>query len=626
MRLFTLSCVILALALPAAAVQPSFEPPELFKSLGPGNSGPRDFRRLGDLAVFQAGTDGGRNLWRTDGTPLGTYPVLRNASIDYFFGPDDGHQVYFLLAQDLWELWRSDGTEAGTMSLTPGGLRFTQKLDRPGAGFPTQVLVPETGLLFFSAGADGASPIDYELWATDGTPGGTRLVKNVNPQGASFPSVMTTLGGKAFFVAQTAEGTELWGSDGTAAGTMRVKDLGPGDDRIVYVRRVGDTLVVVAYSGANTEVWRSDGTAAGTALVKEIASGGATGFRIAGRNLFFGVFRAIDQPTELWRTDGTEAGTLPMLQGISLEGGFNSQWELYMYPAGDGLFFHLWDPEHGAEPWVSDGTPPGTGMVADICPGPCSSSPGFSGKYGARALFDATDGVSGTEPWASEFKPSGRAWRLGDLCPGECRSFLKLRSTVAGWFVFSAVGAVGPDGEDLWVSEGSPDSAVRVSDFEPESWFPGFFSQSTVFGNRLIFSFQPAGQEAVLWSLTLPPFDGPPDPPPGEWISSPSRPGFGVKARITSGADVRSVQQEPCIGETICLSGAVPGRAELFVRVIGPRPNGYLWPTLVRFTTSQAEVWIEQNKTGIVRYYRLEAVPRDSDELNGLVDRTGFRP
>jgi hypothetical protein len=70
----------------------------------------------------------------------------------------------------------------------------------------------------------------------------------------------------------------------------------------------------------------------------------------------------------------------------------------------------------------------------------------------------------------------------------------------------------------------------------------------------------------------------------------------------------------------------VAGRSEVFLRVIGPRPNGYLWPTIVRFTPSRVEVDVQQISTGITKTYVLPAIPADSDELTGLQDRTGFLP
>jgi hypothetical protein len=117
-----------------------------------------------------------------------------------------------------------------------------------------------------------------------------------------------------------------------------------------------------------------------------------------------------------------------------------------------------------------------------------------------------------------------------------------------------------------------------------------------------------------------------PPPPSGGWIVSGSVPGFRIKARIRSGGTAQTVRKEPCVARTICLSGPQPGRPELLVRMLGPMPNGYLWPALARFTTSPVEVWIQQVKTGAVRYYRLNGVPQGSSELNGLFDRQGFRP
>lgn len=118
-----------------------------------------------------------------------------------------------------------------------------------------------------------------------------------------------------------------------------------------------------------------------------------------------------------------------------------------------------------------------------------------------------------------------------------------------------------------------------------------------------------------------------PPPPPGDWLASPELPGFRVKVRITAGGQEQPVRAESvCIPETLCVSGALPGRSELFVRVVGPRPNGKLWPILVRFTTSNVEVWIEQLGSGDLQYYVLEGAVPGSSELTGFFDRLGFNP
>ena len=118
-----------------------------------------------------------------------------------------------------------------------------------------------------------------------------------------------------------------------------------------------------------------------------------------------------------------------------------------------------------------------------------------------------------------------------------------------------------------------------------------------------------------------------PDPPDGPWLTTAELPGFRFKVRITAGDDEVATRQEgDCIPETLCISGAVPGRSELFLRIVGPKPNGYLWPNIVKFSTSRIEVWAEQVATEQLNYYLLDGVAPGGSELTGFFDRLGFLP
>lgn len=118
-----------------------------------------------------------------------------------------------------------------------------------------------------------------------------------------------------------------------------------------------------------------------------------------------------------------------------------------------------------------------------------------------------------------------------------------------------------------------------------------------------------------------------PDPPEGAWLETGEIPGFRFKVRITGGGgEVATRQEADCIPETLCISGAVPGRSELFTRIVGPKPNGFLQPNLVKFSTSQIEVWIEQLSSGQLNYYELDPATPGSESLAGFFDRTGFEP
>ncbi|MDR1683066.1 MAG: secretion protein Por, partial [Candidatus Symbiothrix sp.] len=78
-------------------------------------------------------------------------------------------------------------------------------------------------------------------------------------------------GYQAFFAAsETTHGEELWVTDGTSAGTRMVKDINPGDGSsdINWMVRFNDKVVFAANAGdAGMELWISDGTDAGTYMV-----------------------------------------------------------------------------------------------------------------------------------------------------------------------------------------------------------------------------------------------------------------------------------------------------------------------------------------------------------------------
>jgi hypothetical protein len=125
----------------------------------------------------------------------------------------------------------------------------------------------------------------------------------------------------------------------------------------------------------------------------------------------------------------------------------------------------------------------------------------------------------------------------------------------------------------------------------------------------------------------------PPPPPPGDdcpagFFADSGYPDFCFDVAITplGQAPIDGAREASCIEDTVCVSGALPGRSEVYVRIIGPRPNGFLWPTLVRFTPSQVDVDIFQISTQATQSYTLEAVGPNADELSGFQDRTGFQP
>jgi ELWxxDGT repeat protein len=73
------------------------------------------------------------------------------------------------------------------------------------------------GELFYTDGED--------LWKTDGTVGGTSLVKAF-PASESGVTSLTNVNGTLFFLADdVTHGQQLWTSDGTASGTIMLTDI-----------------------------------------------------------------------------------------------------------------------------------------------------------------------------------------------------------------------------------------------------------------------------------------------------------------------------------------------------------------------------------------------------------------
>jgi ELWxxDGT repeat protein len=133
-------------------------------------------------------------------------------------------------------------------------------------------------------------------------------------------------GNRLFFAATDPEhGTELWSSDGTPPGTRLVRDIrpGPAGSTISGFADVGGVVLFAADDGeSGRELWRSDGTAEGTYLVEDLApdiySSNPADFVRSGRQVFFTA--AGDGPARpLWKIPseavggGSRAGSTPRL-------------------------------------------------------------------------------------------------------------------------------------------------------------------------------------------------------------------------------------------------------------------------------------------------------------------------
>ena len=71
---------------------------------------------------------------------------------------------------------------------------------------------------------------------------------------------------------------------------------------------------------------------------------------------------------------------------------------------GAARYFTMDDGIHGRELWKTDGTAGGTKPLADVLPGPLSSSPANLKVVGDRLFFSAWAPETGREPWVLPLK------------------------------------------------------------------------------------------------------------------------------------------------------------------------------------------------------------------------------
>lgn len=285
----------------------------------------------GVMYYLAANSTYGTELWRTDGTAVGTY-MLKDINpghagafaSSYFNAIVFQGYLYFVprTPNNGFEIWRTDGTSSGTnlfyemtagpsnssigsFSVVNNRLLFVSASNNVVSINRLNVTVPSVTVLksfetiydIFSMGTyavfsarqtGGATGTD--LWRTDGTPNGTYLLKDINPgAGNSFPSHFTKFGNLVMFDAFTdTNGYELWKTDGSAGGTAMIADIYRGvNDGLggFYGPPIGVPYGKYFYFGANNvttglELWRTDGTVGNATRLTDVNQGSASSLQL----------------------------------------------------------------------------------------------------------------------------------------------------------------------------------------------------------------------------------------------------------------------------------------------------------------------------------------------------------
>ena len=418
----------------------------LVKNIYPNSnkdSYPNNFAALNGVVYFSAtnGTNGSE-LWKTDGTESGTEMVKDiNTGSGNTFSTNTpiivfNNELFFMYNT---KLYKSDGIASGTVELkevesyVKNILVFNSKLhifnqkdsfwvsDGTTAG-TTKVEVPanefwhngEYSVVGNKVFFQGSNEYGYEIWVTDGTAEGTKLLKDIHPEfDDNNIEDIVDLNGNAIFTASDKNwfGKELWISDGTEAGTKMLKDInqqGTNSSNPQNHFAFGDKVLFSADNGENgRELWvLENGT---PSLLKDINEGPAysspSNFIELNSVVYFSA-STLANGKELWKTDGTAAGTL-MVKDINPDtnnGLGNSNFAIL----NNKLYLFANDGTTGMELYETDGTATNTKLVADIN-GTAVSSVNNSVliTMNNELFFAANDGTTNVELWKSDGTSSG---------------------------------------------------------------------------------------------------------------------------------------------------------------------------------------------------------------------------
>jgi ELWxxDGT repeat protein len=277
------------------------------------------------------------------------------------------------------------------------------------------------------------------------------MIKNINELGLSAsPSLLTLVDGKLFFTASnTQNGDELWVSDGSPGGTHLVKDITPGADLNPLVGAYGSEIAnIVALNGLayfivrGGYLWKSDGTEGGTQQVAMLSHPTIGGDRLmtnVNGTLYF--MKGTHQGSELWKSDGTTTGT-GKVHTINTDNyyssGINAQFEVtQMIALKNRLIFVADNGVSNHEVWVSDGTEIGTYILKEIRSGATGSDPKYLTELNGNIYFTANDGIHGYELWKTDGTPLGTELVI-DLELGSGSGYPENITNVNGSLYFSA--------------------------------------------------------------------------------------------------------------------------------------------------------------------------------------------
>ncbi len=477
--------------------------------VGRSSSGPSNLQRWGGRLLFSASTvSEGREPYISDGTAAGTKRIRdiipgTGSSSPAWWTPISATQCVFAASDGIQipgghgvELWGTDGTSAGTKLL-----KDLEPAPTTASSSPAGLTSCWGNTVVFSASRAGLS--GREPYAYNTTTRKCTLIGDINPGAASSsPTEFVCCGDRVYFRAQTSvfnsTGVELYEWNGSA---LKLHDLRPGggSSNPRFLVCCNNKLFFQANDGRHgNELWMADPATGKVGMLKDLvvgpSSSSPSNLVCSDGKLYFRG-STIAQGSELWESDGTTAGT-KLVRDIRSGGASSAPERLVSCTDAQGttrIFFTANNGSSGTELFMYDGT--NVKLVKDIAPGASSSSPRDLVCCDGKVYFSAfRSGLTGREPYVSDGTSAGTRL-LKDIWKGSTSSS-PASFTCCGKKVFfraTNISFSGRTGTELYVSDGTSAGTKLVKDIYPGSRSSSP-NQLACVGNRVFFV---AGERAT---------------------------------------------------------------------------------------------------------------------------------
>ena len=313
-------------------------------------------------------------MWRTDGTPEGTQEL--DVLLDY-------SEARLYLAGD--RIFFFGRTELGSGLHVTRGTRATTTLLHPFDAWsmgwylvPFHVRTVGDRLVFWM------SPSRSELWGTDGTPEGTKVLGDFHTYGP-----LRILGGRLFF-----QGPEnlVWSTDGTPEGTRETGLVPAFDNSIQGGTVLGAELFFYVDRNNVMTLYGSGGTPETTRALMSGTRNTLPARGLVAGGVYYFVYDDGVHGAELWRTDGVTAPR--MVTDLNPGKASGIGYELVAVARSDGsVLLAGTHRDSSTEPWITDGTAEGTRLLINVAAEDFTSysgSPEHLQASGHRVFFTAS--------------------------------------------------------------------------------------------------------------------------------------------------------------------------------------------------------------------------------------------